>query len=237
MDSPNLLIPLLVALAMGLRHALDPDHLVAVTTLVAGSDEGGTRRAARLGTTWGLGHAIAISVLGLPIVFFHAALPELIQRSAETAIGVIIVVLAARLLGRWRNGAFHMHVHEHDGRSHVHVHTHRATARHEHEHARSRTPLQAFLIGVTHGIGGSAAVALLLLASVPSRLWAAAALFIFAAGTAVSMGALSATFGWLVGRRPVRERFRLAVVPLAVAGLAFGSLYAAAAWLPVIAPF
>jgi ABC-type nickel/cobalt efflux system permease component RcnA len=237
MDSPNLLIPLLLALALGLRHALDPDHLMAVTTLVAGSDENGTRRAAKLGTTWGAGHALAIVVLGLPVVLFHAMLPEPVQRSAETAIGVIIVLLAARLLARWRRGVFHIHVHEHGGGSHVHVHTHKATAGHEHEHVRARTPLQAFLIGVTHGVGGSAAVALLLLASVTSRPWAAAALFVFAAGTAVSMGALSATFGWMVGRRPVRERFRLAVVPLGVAGLGFGSLYAAAAWLPAIAVF
>jgi ABC-type nickel/cobalt efflux system permease component RcnA len=235
MDSPNLLVPLLLALVLGLRHALDPDHLMAVTTLVAGTEENGTSRAGRLGAIWGAGHALAIVVLGLPVVLFHAILPELVQRAAETAIGAIIVLLAVRLLRRWRRGAFHMHAHEHEGRRHVHVHTHRGAAGHAHEHARPRTPLQAFLIGVTHGVGGSAAVALLLLASVSGRLSAAAALLVFAAGTAVSMGVLSAGFGWVLGRRPLRQRFRLAVVPLGVAGVAFGGLYAVAAWLPALA--
>lgn len=236
MDSP-ILIPLGIALALGLRHALDPDHLMAVTTLVAGSDEDGTRRAARLGAIWGAGHALAIVALGLPVVLFHALLPEPLQRGAETAVGVIIVGLAARLLARWRRGAFHVHVHDHDDRAHAHVHSHHDELGHAHEHARPRTPLQAFLIGLTHGVGGSAGVALLLLASMSDRLWAAGALLIFAWGTAVSMGVLSATFGWLLGRRPVRQHFRVAVVPLAGAGLAFGSLYAAAAWLPALTVF
>jgi ABC-type nickel/cobalt efflux system permease component RcnA len=234
MDSPNLLIPLLLALALGLRHALDPDHLMAVSTLVAGSEEDGTRSAGRLGTIWGAGHALAIVVLGLPVVLVHAILPALVQRTAETAIGVIIVLLAARLLLRWRRGAFHVHVHEHGGERHAHVHTHREARGHAHAHA-PRTPLQAFLIGVTHGVGGSAAVALLLLASVSGRLWATAALLVFATGTAISMGVLSASFGWLLSRGPLRRRFRLAVVPLGLVGLAFGSLYAVAAWLPALA--
>jgi ABC-type nickel/cobalt efflux system permease component RcnA len=232
MDSPNLFIPLFLALVLGLRHALDPDHLMAVSTLVAGSDKDGTRRAGRLGTIWGVGHGLAIVVLGLPVVLAHATLPEFVQRTAETAIGVIIVLLAARLLLRWRRGAFHVHTHEHDGERHVHVHTHRKADGHAHGHVRPRTPLQAFLIGVTHGVGGSAAVAVLLLASVSGRGWAAVALLVFAAGAAISMGVLSAGFGWMLGRRPVRERFRLAVVPLGMAGLGFGGLYAVGAWLP-----
>jgi ABC-type nickel/cobalt efflux system permease component RcnA len=240
MDSPNLLVPLAFALVLGLRHALDPDHLMAVSTLVAGTRESGTResgtrRAARLGAIWGVGHALAIVVLGLPVVLAHAALPEFVQRTAETAIGVIIVLLAVRLLLRWRRGAFHVHAHDHDGERHVHLHTHRAADAHAHDHVGVRTPLQAFLIGVTHGVGGSAAVALLLLASVSDRGLAAAALVVFAAGTAASMGMLSAGFGWMLARRPVRERFRLAVVPLGVVGLGFGGLYAVAAWLPTLA--
>jgi ABC-type nickel/cobalt efflux system permease component RcnA len=235
MDSPILLGPLLLALVLGLRHALDPDHLMAVSTLVAGSKEDGTRRAGRLGTIWGAGHALAIVACGLPVVLAHAVLPDVVRRAAETGIGVIIVLLAARLLLRWRRGAFHVHAHEHDGGRHVHVHGHSDADGHAHEHVRPRTPLQAFLIGVTHGVGGSAAVALLLLASVSGRLWAAIALLVFAAGTAISMGILSASFGWLLSRGPLRQRFRLAVVPLGVAGLAFGALYGVTAWLPALA--
>jgi ABC-type nickel/cobalt efflux system permease component RcnA len=233
MDSP-IVFSLLLALVLGLRHALDPDHLMAVSTLVAGSEESRTRRAGRLGTAWGTGHALAVVALGLPFVLVHAALPEVVQRTAETAIGMIIVLLAARVLQRWRRGAFHVHVHQHDGARHVHLHSHREATGHRHEHA-PRTPLQAFLIGVTHGVGGSAAVALLLLAAIPGRLWATVALLVFATGTAVSMGVLSASFGWLLARGPLRRRFPLAAVPLGIVGLAFGGLYAVAAWIPALA--
>jgi ABC-type nickel/cobalt efflux system permease component RcnA len=232
MDSPNLAVALIAALALGFRHALDPDHLMAVSTLVAGTRERKGRVAARLGTIWGAGHALAIVVLGLPIVLAHAVLPDVVQRVAETAIGVIIVLLAARLLLRWRRGAYHAHVHEHEGSRHVHVHAHRETSAHTHEHPRPRTPLQAFMIGVTHGIGGSAAVGLLLLAALPNRGWATAALVLFAVGTAVSMGAVSGALGWLLGRDAVERRFRYAVLGLGLTALAFGVVYAVGAWVP-----
>lgn len=228
------LLALLVALLLGLRHATDPDHLVALTTLVTGEKDRAARLAARLGGMWGLGHALALVVLGLPIVLFHAVLPEVAQRSAETAIGVVIAVLAIRLLVRWRRGAYHLHVHEHDGERHTHVHAHAHEAGHAHAHVRPRTPLQAFLIGVTHGTGGSAAVTLLLLASVHGTGWAAAALVVFAAGTAVSMAVLSGGFGWLLETRPLRRGLRIAVLPLGLASLAFGAAYAGAAWFAAI---
>ncbi len=235
MDSPNLLVALTLAAVLGLRHALDPDHLVAVSTLVAGAEERAGRAAARLGATWGAGHALAVVVLGLPVVVAHALLPTLVERLAETAIGVVIVLLAARLLFRWRRGAYHVHAHEHGGGRHTHVHAHQETTEHAHEHARPRTPLQAFLIGTTHGVGGSAPVALLLLASVPGRAAAAASLVVFALGTAVSMAILSAAFGWTLGRPRLRDRFQLAALPLGVAGVGFGALYAAAVWMPALA--
>lgn len=232
MDSPNLLIALGFALLLGLRHAADPDHIVAVSTLVAGDDDQPGRAAARLGALWGAGHALALIVIGLPVVLAHAVLPELAQRLAESAIGAIIVLLAVRLLVRWRRGGYHMHAHAHGSRAHMHLHAHGHSPDHLHKHVTPRTPLQAFLIGVTHGVGGSAAVALLLLASIRSQAWAAVALVIFAGGTALSMSALSGVWGWLLGTSPLRVRVRTAVVPLAVFGILFGMLYALAAWTP-----
>jgi ABC-type nickel/cobalt efflux system permease component RcnA len=235
MDSPNTSVALGLALLLGLRHATDPDHVVAVSTLVAGTDEQPSRAAARLGALWGTGHALALFVLGLPVVLAHAVLPEPVQRVAETAIGCIIVMLAIRLLMRWRDGGYHVHDHDHHDHGHRHFHAHAGeNDDHEHAHVEPRTPLQAFLIGATHGIGGSAAVALLLLASIESRTWAAVALLIFAAGTALSMTLLSGAWGWLLGTRHVRTRFRAAVLPLGLCGLFFGVLYAVAAWVPGI---
>jgi ABC-type nickel/cobalt efflux system permease component RcnA len=234
MDSPNPYVALGLALLLGLRHAADPDHLVAVSTLVAGTKEEPTRAAARLGSFWGIGHALALIAIGLPVVLAHTVLPELAQRIAESAIGAIIMVLAVRLLMRWRRGGYHLHVHEHEDLGHTHFHAHPAVGDHEHQHVKPRTPLQAFVIGLTHGIGGSAAVALLLLASIPSQGWAAGALLIFAGGTALSMTALSGVWGWLLGRTAVRKRLQVAVVPLALFALLFGLLYATAAWAPGI---
>lgn len=232
MDSPNVLVALGVALLLGLRHATDPDHLVAVSTLVAGEDREPGRAAARLGALWGTGHALALIVIGLPVLLAHAALPELAQRVAETSIGAIIILLALRLLVRLRRGGYHMHTHAHGTWAHRHIHAHADSTEHLHEHVTPRTPLQAFLIGLTHGVGGSAAVALLLLASIPSQAWAAFGLVIFALGTAVSMSALSGVWGWVLGTNVVRERFRSAVVPLAAFGMLFGIVYAVAAWTP-----
>src|SRR5436190_7299316 len=118
------LIVLLLALVLGLRHASDPDHLVAVSTLVADTRERASRAAARLGAAWGLGHATTLLAFGLPVLLVRGYLPAVVEQSAEALIGVIIVALAARLLVRWRRGAYHVHLHAHEGRSHAHVHSH-----------------------------------------------------------------------------------------------------------------
>ena len=96
-------LALAIALLLGLRHATDPDHLTAVSTLVL-SDERAAGRAGLLGLFWGLGHATTLFLFGLPLVLFQGALPDQIHRAAEVAIGVLIAVLAVRLLLRWRRG-------------------------------------------------------------------------------------------------------------------------------------
>src|SRR5207247_154064 len=101
-DGATLAVVAVVAIVLGLRHATDPDHLAAVTTLIASGRERTKRAAARLGLAWGLGHATSLFTFGLPIVLFKAYLPEPVQRGAETAVGVLIVALAVWLLVRWR---------------------------------------------------------------------------------------------------------------------------------------
>src|SRR3954447_12606794 len=111
-----------VAFALGLRHAADPDHLVAVSTVVAGTRERAARTAARLGAAWGLGHATTMLAFGVPVVLLRTFLPHAVERTAEGLIGVIIALLAVRLLVKWRRGAFHVHMHEHEhGGRHAHV--------------------------------------------------------------------------------------------------------------------
>src|SRR6266542_6287385 len=173
-DGTTLLVVALVAAVLGLRHATDPDHLAAVTTLIAGTQERATKAAARLGLAWGAGHATSLFLFGVPIVLFNALLPAPVEQAADTAVGLLIVSLAIWLLVRWRRGLFHVHVHAHE-RLHAHGHVHDGDG-HPHGTARARTPFQAYGIGLIHGTGGSAGVGALLLASIHDHLLALLAL-------------------------------------------------------------
>jgi high-affinity nickel permease len=194
----------LVAILLGLRHATDPDHLAAVTTLVA-SDEPDPRRAGRMGFTWGLGHATSLFVFGMPIVLFKSYVPDAVQTAAETAVGALIVTLAVRLLLQWRRGAFGPNRHHHG--------------------TPARTPIQAYVIGLLHGMGGSAGVGVLLLAAIPNHAEALAALVLFAICTAVSMTAASTTFGFALTRGPVLRSYLTVAPAMGVLSLAFGLWY------------
>jgi high-affinity nickel permease len=231
-DGATLLIVIGIAVVLGLRHATDPDHLAAVTTLIASGKERTKRAAARLGFAWGLGHATTLFAFGLPIVLFKAYLPERVQQGAEATIGVVIVALAVWLLVRWRRGLFsvHVHAHEHGAGRHLHAHD-AADPGHAHRHTvRARSPLQAFGIGLLHGLGGSAGVGILLLAAIHNRGVAVVALALFAFFTAVSMALLSTGFGLTLSSEPVRRSFNRIAPALGMASLLFGVWYALGAF-------
>jgi ABC-type nickel/cobalt efflux system permease component RcnA len=232
----GLAIVLLVALLLGLRHASDPDHLAAVSTLIASDPEDGTRRAGRLGLAWGAGHAATLAAFGLPIVLLQAYLPDSAQRAAEALVGLVIMVLAIRLLLRWRRGHFHAHAHRHGDVEHRHLHPHSAHTHghsdggahhHEHEPERrlGRSPWQAFGIGLVHGAGGSAGVGVLLIATIPGQAEAVAGLMVLAVGTAVSMACLSSAFGYAITRGPVVRRMLAFAPAMGAMTLAFGCWY------------
>src|SRR5512133_1107687 len=167
-DGTTLVLVIAVAILLGLRHATDPDHLAAVTTLIAGGRERAARQAGKLGFAWGLGHATTLFAFGVPILLFKAYLPETVQSTAETSIGLVIMALAVWLLVRWRRGLFHVHVHDHGDGLHAHGHRHGRVA-HAHSTRRARSPVQTFGIGLIHGMGGSAGVGVLLLATIHSH--------------------------------------------------------------------
>jgi ABC-type nickel/cobalt efflux system permease component RcnA len=215
-------VVLLVATLLGLRHATDPDHIAAMTTLVATRRERAARSAARLGAWWGIGHGITLVVFGIPVLVAGRYLPERMQQGAETAVAALIVFLALRLLVRWRHGYFDFHAHPHRERDHRHA---------------VRTPVGALGVGLVHGMGGSAGVGVLLLAAIPSETLAVASLVLLALFTAISMTVLTAGFGLTLTTRPVAAASRGLVPVLGAASLFFGLWYAAAAWTLAPYPF
>jgi high-affinity nickel permease len=196
-NGTTILLVIPVSVLLGLRHASDPDHMAAVTAMVART-EGAARAAARLGLTWGLGHATTLLVFGVPVVLYAAYLPSRVQALAETTVGVVIVLLAFTLLLRRRG----------DG------------------HARTRSPWQAYTIGLVHGMGGTAGVGVLLLATISDHALAVVALALFGVCTAFSMTVLSAAFGAVLGSATARRGFDRILPVFGVASLAFGVWYA-----------
>jgi cytochrome c biogenesis protein CcdA len=205
-DGTVILVVLVVAILLGLRHATDPDHLAAVSTLISSGRERTKRAAARLGIAWGFGHATTLFVFGLPVVLYRAYLPEAVQEGAETAVGVLIVALAVWLLLRWHRGVFHPHSHQ--------------------EPKAGRTALQAYAIGLVHGMGGTAGVGILLLSSIDDKTLAVTALGLFALFTAISMAVLSTGMGATLAATRVRSSFHRVAPALGVSSMAFGIWYA-----------
>jgi ABC-type nickel/cobalt efflux system permease component RcnA len=217
---------LVIALLLGLRHASDPDHLVAVTSLVA-ADRGDVRGAARLGAWWGIGHAAVLVVIGVPLIFFKSELPAWLERGAETAVGVVIVVLALRIVVKWLRGDFRAgkHGHRADRQSPRHRHLRRGGVA-DHPHRRVRTRGQALGIGVLHGLAGTGAVVLLLIAALETELEAAAALAVFAPMSVISMALCTTAFAWLLTRPVIDPVYRTVLIPaFGVFGLMFGTWY------------
>jgi hypothetical protein len=205
-DGTTLGIVMAVAVLLGLRHATDPDHIAAVAAVAAGSREQGGRKSARLGLAWGSGHALTLFAFGLPIVLFAAYLPGRVQQGAETLVGLVIIALAVWLLARWRRGQF-------DAASGLNADD-------------ARTPRQAFGVGLLHGIGGSAGVGAILLATIDDRALAVAGLVVLAGFTAVSMALLTTGFGATLAQRPIQRSLTRVIPVLGVASLGFGAWYA-----------
>ncbi len=219
-EGAPLLVALAIAFVLGLRHASDPDHLVAVTSLVA-SKQSDHRDAARLGAWWGLGHATMLLAIGLPLIFLKSELPAWLESGAEQAVGVVILLLAGRVIWKWARGDYRLGKHRHPGEGHRHL-----SQGDHHEHVAVRTPAQAYGIGVLHGLAGTGAVVVLLIAALPSQLEAAAAMAVFAPMSIVSMAACTAAFAWVLTRPIVEPVYRAVVIPaLGLFGVLFGLWY------------
>lgn len=198
---------------LGMRHATDADHVIAVSTIVSRHRRLG--HAALIGALWGIGHSLTILIVGGGIIVFGWVIPEKAGLGLEFAVGLLLILLGVmnlrgftEFLAQLRPAdphghghvAVHAHHHAHGDYVHNHVHGH---APESHPHAPDRTPLgwvdrhlgglglyqalRPVVIGIVHGLAGSAAVALLVLATIQDPAWALLYLVIFGVGTVLGM--------------------------------------------------
>lgn len=177
---------------IGLRHALEPDHLAAV---VAISSRGGRMREhARTGALWGAGHALSLLVLAGGSIVLGVAISDDVGRVLEGAVGVMLVLLGVSVFVRMRRAGVHAHGHRHaDGTEHAHFHAHAAPGE-VHEHAHARPSWRTLLVGGVHGLAGSSALVLLVGSAAETPALAVGYVALFGVGATVGMTLLAATF-------------------------------------------
>lgn len=233
---------MLLGLLFGIQHATDPDHVVAVATIVARTRRFGA--GALVGAFWGLGHTVTTTAAGIAIVVFHVAVTPKAARALEMVVAVMLIGLGvARILWVFRDSdpvpATHLgepHAHEPGPALHSHVHTHAGVAhRHPHAHPPARLlralqtvgPVQALrsaFVGLVHGLAGSAAVALLVLSTISGPAQAVAYLLVFGLGTMLGMTAITGVLSlpFTIGAPRIEGARRTLALATGALSLGFG---------------
>lgn len=239
-----------VGFFLGMRHATDPDHVIAVTTIVSRQRQ--LTRAALTGAFWGVGHTLTIFVVGAMIILFDVVIPTRVGLSMEFSVALMLIVLGAMNVAAFlravpslstgsTEGSKILHAHPHAHGDYVHTHTHGHSPE-AHPHRPDHTPLalfdrlfgklalyrpvRPFIVGVVHGLAGSAAVALLVLATIPNPRWAVIYLLVFGAGTVGGMMLITMSIAsafTFMGKGRQKFSHRLGLVS-GLLSLAFGIL-------------
>ena len=178
---------------LGMQHALEADHIAAVSSIAARRSH--VADIVKHGLTWGLGHTLTLFVFAGAAILLGRAIPETVARPMETAVGVMLIGLGAHVLWRLWRDRVHFHKHGHgDGTAHFHAHSHagetapHVRTAHAHEHGfRWRT----LLVGLMHGMAGSAALLVLAVSQASSSAVGLAYVALFGIGSMIGMGALS----------------------------------------------
>ena len=192
-----------IGLLLGLRHAFEPDHLAAVSTLATRPGDGRLWGAARLGLAWGVGHTATVGLVALVIIALGLQLPESLWPAAELVVAALLVLLGGVVVWRYAHGRWHLHVHSHGATPHLHLHSHADQP--DHGHAHSRVDARRSLgFGIAHGLAGSGAVVALLLAAAPERAARVVYFAAFGGGTIVGMLGVSLALTGIVNMAATR---------------------------------
>lgn len=174
-----------VGFFLGIKHALEPDHVIAVSTIVSSNRK--VSNAIKVGLFWGLGHTLTLLILGLLLIAFKVQVPDQLGSFLEMLVGVMLVYLGAKSLIRLKKSRLHVHEHHHHNSQHHHVHSHQHTSDHDHQHLSDQMSFKSALIGMVHGVSGSGALVLLVLMTVDTTVEAVGFISIFGLGTAIGM--------------------------------------------------
>jgi ABC-type nickel/cobalt efflux system permease component RcnA len=202
-----------VGFLLGLRHALDTDHLAAVSTVL--SERPSLLASGAVGLSWGIGHTITLLLVGSIVLISGFHIPEEFERLAESGVGILLIALGVSLALKLYRERWHVHRHHHDGEPHVHFHSHQRQADHGHRHwmAESIRPL---CIGMVHGLAGSAALMLMILATTQELGAGLLSILVFGCGSIIGMMVIGLTISVpVIYARSISQRFFGAVQGLA----------------------
>lgn len=182
---------LLIGFVLGLQHATEADHLAAVSTIV--SEKKNLFTASIVGSLWGVGHTISLFAVGIIVVFLKLQISETVEARLEAVVGVMLVILGLNALRKlFQAKKLHFHTHEHGGHLHTHIHTHTDEAAEKSHH---RFSPRSVIVGMVHGLAGSAALMLLVVPTIPSPWVALLYILIFGVGSIGGMMAMSFLIG------------------------------------------
>ena len=167
---------------LGIRHAFDVDHIAAVSTII--HNHKSIKKSTLVGLFWGFGHTISLFFVGLIVLLLKITIPEKLALSFELIVGIMLFILGINVLFSINKNKIHIHKHKHHDIEHIHFHSHKLIGHHQHRHLEFKKSL---FIGLIHGLAGSAALTLLILATVNSVLLGLIYILIFGIGSIVGM--------------------------------------------------
>ena len=210
----GLIAALVLGVLLGMKHSLDPDHVVAVSTIV--SEYRNPLRSFWVGISWGLGHTTTLLLIGIVIIALRLTIPDRMALLFEFFVGIMLVALGAQVIYKLGKSKLHQHFHGHEEDPHHHYHSHAGDQGHAQKHhqlhgiGKPFLRKKSYVVGTVHGIAGSAALTLLVLASIQDPVEGIAYILLFGLGSVISMGVMTIFIGlpfvFSAGRLPNLNR-------------------------------